>query len=170
MRSPTPKRVPHKVPNAARRTFRHVCVLHRRFMGCPIPQYGGFKSFRVYDHRFLGCPIPQCSCSSRFVFHRVPNRGTLAVPTTSTSPVTLWLCVVVCLPAMRGTACTRWSQAPHHSITSYALACAQTYLPTSPAFWSRYSSSPLVLVASVPLKLPRVSSHFSLACFPRRVT
>ena len=92
--------------------------------------------------------------SSRFVFHGVPNPGTSAVPTTSTSFVTLWLCVVVCLAAMRGTACTshppkqnsladrpiyhfhfnihflkaplamRSSQAPHHSVTSYAPACA----------------------------------------------
>ena len=44
--------------------------------------------------------------SSRFVFHGVPNPGTSVVPTTSTSFVTLWLCVVVCLAAMRGTACT----------------------------------------------------------------
>ena len=44
--------------------------------------------------------------SSRFVFHGVPNLGTSVVPTTSTSSVTLWLCVVVCLAAMRGTACT----------------------------------------------------------------
>ena len=44
--------------------------------------------------------------SSRFVFHGVPNPGTSVVPTTSTSSVTLWLCVVVCLVAMRGTACT----------------------------------------------------------------
>ena len=92
--------------------------------------------------------------SSRFVFHGVPNPGTSAVPPTSTSSVTLWLCVVACLAAMRGTACTshppqknsladrpiyhfhfnihflkaplapRWSQAPHHSVTSYAPACA----------------------------------------------
>ena len=88
------------------------------------------------------------------MFHRVPNLGTSAVPTTSTSSVTLWLCVVVCLAAMRGTACTshpkekncladrpiypfhcnihflkaplapRWSQALRHSVTSYAPACA----------------------------------------------
>ena len=44
--------------------------------------------------------------SSRFVFHGVPNPGTWVVPTTSTSSPTLWLCVVVCLAATRGTACT----------------------------------------------------------------
>ena len=92
--------------------------------------------------------------SSRFVFQGVPNPGTSAVPSTSTSSVALWLCVVVCLAAMRGTTCTlhppkknslgdrpiyqfhfnihfltaplapRWSQAPRHSVTSYAPACA----------------------------------------------
>ena len=40
------------------------------------------------------------------MFDGVPTPGTSAVPTTSTSFVTLWLCVVVCLPAMRGTGCT----------------------------------------------------------------
>ena len=44
--------------------------------------------------------------SSRFVFHGVANPGTSVVPTTSTSSATLWLCVVVRLAAMRGTACT----------------------------------------------------------------
>ena len=77
------------------------------------------------------------------------------MPTTNTSSVTLWLCVDVCLAAMRRTACTshpppkknslavrpiyhfhfdlhflkaplalRWYQAPRHSVTSYAPACA----------------------------------------------
>ena len=32
--------------------------------------------------------------SSRLVFHGVPDPGTWVVPTTSTSSVTLWLCVV----------------------------------------------------------------------------
>ena len=92
--------------------------------------------------------------SSRFVFHGVPNPETSVVPTTSTLSVTLWLCVVVCLTEMHGTTCTshpqkknsladrpiyhfhfnihflkaplalRWSQAPRHSVTSYAPACA----------------------------------------------
>ena len=138
--------------------------------------------------------------SSRFVFHGVPNPGTSVVPTTSASSVTLWLCVVVCLAAMRGTACTlhppqnknslvvtpiyhfhfnlyflkaplalRWSQAPRHSVTSDAPACAPHVIFYFRCFWSPYSTSVLVLVASVPLKLPRVPSHFSLACLARGV-
>ena len=83
----------------------------------------------------------------------MPNPRTLAVLTTITSFVTLWLCVVVCLTAMHGTACTShlkkkspadratyhfhfnihflkaplapyWSQAPRHGVPSYAPACA----------------------------------------------
>ena len=77
-------------------------VSHHRFMGCPVPQYGRFASFRVSDHH---C-IPQCGRfeSFRVVFHGVPNPRTSVVPTRSTSSVMLWLCVVVCLAAMRGTA------------------------------------------------------------------
>ena len=41
--------------------------------------------------------------SSRFVFHGVPNPGTLVVPTTRTSHARLWLCVIVCVAALRGT-------------------------------------------------------------------
>ena len=42
--------------------------------------------------------------SNHFVFHQVPNPRTSVVPTTGTSSVTLWLCVIVCLAAMHGTA------------------------------------------------------------------
>ena len=42
--------------------------------------------------------------SSCFVFHAVPDPRTLVVPTTSTSCVMLWLCGIVCLAAMCGTA------------------------------------------------------------------
>ena len=103
----------------------------------------------------MGCPIPQCGRFESFPVSRGALPGTSVVPTTSTSSVTLWLCVVVCLAAMRGTACTshppknknslavtpiyhfhfnlyflkaplalRWSQAPRHSVTSHAPACA----------------------------------------------
>ena len=44
--------------------------------------------------------------SSPFVLHGMPNPGTSVVPTTTASSVMLWLCVVVCLEALRGTACT----------------------------------------------------------------
>ena len=38
-----------------------------------------------------------------FVFHAVPHPGTSVVPTTRILSVTLWLCVIMCLAAMRGT-------------------------------------------------------------------
>ena len=124
--------------------------------------WGAQSHNTVVSNRFVfritaswGAQSHNAVVSSRFVFHRVTNPGTSVVPTTSTSSVTLWLCVVVCLAAMRGTACTshppqnknslavtpiyhfhfnlyflkaplalRWSQAPLHSVTSHAPACA----------------------------------------------
>ena len=70
-RGPTPKRVPHKVPNRARCTFCHVSRFASPLHGVPIPQYGRFKSFRVSEHRFMGHPVPQCG---RFESVRV-SRG-----------------------------------------------------------------------------------------------
>ena len=52
----------YKAYVSLRFTFR--ITLH----GCPVPQYGGFESFRVSEHRFMGSPIPQCS---RFASFRV---------------------------------------------------------------------------------------------------
>ena len=132
-------------------TFR---VLHHRFMGRLVPQYGCLELLRVSEHRFMGCPIPQCGCLSRFVFHRVPNPGTSVMPTTSTSSA-----MVVCYCVSSGNArnclthalrtpkknspgdrpiyhfyfnfrflraplALRWSQAPSHSVISYAPTCA----------------------------------------------
>ena len=59
--------------------------------------------FKSDGHRFMGCSIPQCGRFESFHVSRVPNPGTLVVPTTSTSSVTLWLCVIVCLAATCGT-------------------------------------------------------------------
>ena len=127
------------VPNPTRRTFHRVSRFASPLHGVPSPT---IRSFRT--HSRFGTPL-----------HGVPNPVTWVVPTTSTSSVTLWLCVVVCLAAMRGIACTshppptknslaarpiyhfqfnlrflkappalRWSQAPCHSVKSYAPTCA----------------------------------------------
>ena len=71
----------------------------------------GAQSCKVYvSSRFAfritaswGAQSHNAVVSSRYVFHGVPNPRTLVVPTTSTLSVTLWLCVMVCLAALRGT-------------------------------------------------------------------
>ena len=75
--------------------------------------WGAQSHNTVVSNRFVfwitaswGAQSHNAVVSSRFVFHGVPNPGTWVVPTTSTLSVALWLCVVVCLAAMRGTACT----------------------------------------------------------------
>ena len=141
----------------------HNTVVSNRFAFRVTASWGAQSHNTVVSNRFAfritaswGAQSHNAVVSSRFVFHGVPNPGTSVVPTTSTSSVTLWLCVVVCLAAMRGTACTshpppqhknslavtpiyqfhfnlyflkapralHWSQAPHHSVTSHAPACA----------------------------------------------
>ena len=63
------------------------------FMGWPVPRYGRLKLFGVSEHRFVGCPIP-----TRWSFQVVSrfNPKTSVAPTTSTSSLTPWLCVIVC--------------------------------------------------------------------------
>ena len=127
-RSPTPNRVPHRVPNPTTRMFCHVSRFGSPLHGVPsptiwsfrvVPRFGsplhGVPSPTIWSFRMVsrfGAPlhgVPNAQShdavvSSRFVFHRVPNPGTSVVPTTSTLYVTLWLCVIERLATMRGTA------------------------------------------------------------------
>ena len=84
-----------------------------RFASCITASWGAQSHSTVMSNRFelritasLGAQSHNAVVSRRFGFHGVPNPGTSVVPRTSTSSITLWLCVAVCLAAMRGTACT----------------------------------------------------------------
>ena len=86
-RGPTPKRVPHMVPNPARRTFHHVSRFASPLHGVPSPTIQSFRivscfrpplhgvpnatmrSFRVVSC-FTGCPIPELGLCQQQV-HRL---------------------------------------------------------------------------------------------------
>ena len=90
-RGPTPKRVRHKVPNPARRTFRHVSRFGSPSHGVPSPTIRSFQIvsrfgaplhgvpnptlrwFRVVSC-FTGCPIPELQLCQQQV-HCLPRYG-----------------------------------------------------------------------------------------------
>ena len=90
-RGPTPKRVPHMVPNPARRTFRHVSRFASPLHGVPSPTIQSFRivscfgaplhgvpnptmrSFRIVSC-FTGCPIPELWLCRQHV-HRLSRYG-----------------------------------------------------------------------------------------------
>ena len=90
-RGPTPKRVPHRVPNPARRTFRHVSRFASPLHGVPSPTIRSFRivsrfksplhrvpnptmrSFRVVSC-FTGCPIPELRLCQQ-PLHRLSHHG-----------------------------------------------------------------------------------------------
>ena len=87
-RGPTPKRVPHKVPNPARCTVRHISCFASPLHGMPNPTIRSFRIvsrfgsplhgvpnptmrlFRVVSC-FTGCPIPE-SRNARSRMHFAP--------------------------------------------------------------------------------------------------
>ena len=96
-------------------------------MGCPVPQYGHFESFRVLDHCFMGCPVPQCGCFESFRVSRGAQSRNFGC---ANNKYIVCHAMVVCCCVSRGIhflkapLAPRWSQAPCHSVTSYAPACA----------------------------------------------
>ena len=90
-RGPTPKRVPHRAPNPARHTFRHVSRFASPLHGVPRPTVRSFRivsrlgsllhgvpnptmrSFQVVL-RFTGCPIPEFRLCQQQV-HRLSRYG-----------------------------------------------------------------------------------------------
>ena len=123
-------------------------------MGCPVPQNGSFESFRVSDHCFMGCPIPHrgrfesfrvsrgaqsrnfgCANNKYIVCHAMVvcccvSRGNARnrmhfAPREKNSladrPIYHFHFNIHFLKAPLA---PRWSQAPRHSVTSYAPACA----------------------------------------------
>ena len=164
----------------------HSTVVLNRF-ACPIAASWGAQSHNeVVSSRFVfhGVPnpgtsvVPTTSTSSimlwlrlvvclaalrrtSYVSHPPLNKRSLAV--TPIYHFHFNLCFLKAPLALR------WSQAPCHSVTSYAPACAPHVMFYFRCLFERYSTSVLVLVASVPLKLLRVPSHFSLACLAHGV-
>ena len=155
-RGPTPKRVPHRVPNPARRTFRHVSRFASPLHGVPSPTIRSFRivsrfgsplhgvpnptmrSFRVVSC-FTGCPIPELRLCQQQV-HRLSRYGCVLLcvsrqcaephaPRTppqhknslAVTPIYHFHFNLYFLKAPRA---LRWSQAPRHSVTSHAPACA----------------------------------------------
>ena len=86
--------------------FITFCVSRHHFMECLVPQYGRFELFRVSDHRFMGCPIPQCGRFESFRVSRGAQSRNLGCAKNKYIICHTGLCVVVCLAAMRKTACT----------------------------------------------------------------
>ena len=90
-RSPTPKRVPHRVPNLAMRMFHHGSRFASPLHGVPSPRIRSFRivsrfgaplhggpnstmrSFRVVSC-FTGCPIPELRLCQQHV-HRLSRNG-----------------------------------------------------------------------------------------------
>ena len=88
---PTPKRVPHRVPNPARLTFRNISRFASPLHGVPSPTIQWFqivarfgaplhgepnptmRSFRVVSC-FTGCPIPELRLCQQHV-HRLSRYG-----------------------------------------------------------------------------------------------
>ena len=75
-RGPTPKRVPHRVPNPARRTFRHVSRFRSPLHGVPYPT---MRSFRVVSRgaqsRNLSCANNKYICNAMVVCYCVSHRN-----------------------------------------------------------------------------------------------
>ena len=129
-RAPTPKRVPHRVPNPARRTFCQFRASHHRFMGCLVPQYSRFELFRVLEHRFMGSPIPQCGRFESFRVSRgaqsqnfgcvcycvsrgnARNRLTHALRTQKKAPYGIGPSLTFTISTSQGTACTAFVPKP----------------------------------------------------------
>ena len=153
-RGPTPKRVPHRVPNPGRRTFRHVSRFTSPLHGVPSPTMQSFRivsrfgstlhgvpnptmqSFRVVSC-FTGCPIPELGLCQQQV-HRLSRYGCvlLCVSRQCAEPHALRTQKKNSLADrpiyhfhfnihfLKAPLALHWSQALRHSVTSYAPACA----------------------------------------------
>ena len=136
-RGPTPKRVPHRVPNPARRAFRHVSHFTSPLHGVPNPT---IRSFRVVSC-FTGCLIPELWLCQQQV-HRLSRYGCVLFCVSRQRAEPLGACTSPPPPPKNSladrpiyhfhfnihflkaplTLC--WSQAPRHSVTPYTPAYA----------------------------------------------
>ena len=91
----------YKMYVSSRFAFRITASWGARSHNTVVSNHFGFRITASWGAQSNNAVVSSC-----FLFHGVPNPGTSVVPTTSTSSATLWLCVVVCLAAMCGTACT----------------------------------------------------------------
>ena len=109
---PTPKRMPHRVPNPARRAFRHVLRFGSPLHGVSNPRMRSFRVVSRFGSPLHGVPNPKMRSFrvvSRFgsPLHGVPNPRMRSFRVMScaravASSVTLWSCVIVCVAALRG--------------------------------------------------------------------